>query len=308
MGKGQFELQLRLIVGSEIPDAALLLFPGNSLAPTANLPDSIGELPLVVATVGDDGLKVGKPGRLTSVAASAWHPAFGWRLSLLSSDSDPSSQSVVDLAGWLAPTLHVITPGGTSPTALTEFRAALPVEQGATFTVGRSHKHCDLVLDDQHVSSEHLRIQVRSSRHYVEDLQSKWGTLIGTEPLKGERELKHGDQITIGRSKLRFECIRDALAARQVSITQVEPMFPANSNTAASVVAPKVPPQPRTDAPKSSQISLLRPPVNSSDSLPDAPQPESWAVRLVLVLAAVAIIAALGVLAWLVIGRLGGTQ
>src|SRR4051812_37546437 len=133
MGDQQFDLQLKLLTGSEVPPSVLLLVPENAQLPMKEIPESLGTLQIVVATIGKSGLKVGKPGKLLPVPGGSWHPAFAWRLLLNPNASGASMHTVVDLAGWLAPTLHVLTPAAGADEALREFRAALPVAEGSIF-------------------------------------------------------------------------------------------------------------------------------------------------------------------------------
>ncbi len=56
---------------------------------------------------------------------------------------------------------------------------------------------CDLVLPERQVSRQHLKIKLVDERYYAEDLDSKNGTWINGQPLKGERPLKDGDEIQL---------------------------------------------------------------------------------------------------------------
>jgi hypothetical protein len=61
---------------------------------------------------------------------------------------------------------------------------------------GRDHE-CDLVLDERQVSRHHIKIKHMGGVFHLEDLNSKNGTWVNNEQLKGERPLKDGDEISI---------------------------------------------------------------------------------------------------------------
>jgi pSer/pThr/pTyr-binding forkhead associated (FHA) protein len=67
---------------------------------------------------------------------------------------------------------------------------------------GRSPDN-DLVLRDPASSGRHARFERRGDAFYVVDLGSTNGTLVRGEPVQ-ERELKDGDEVTIGQNRIRF--------------------------------------------------------------------------------------------------------
>jgi hypothetical protein len=71
-------------------------------------------------------------------------------------------------------------------------------------SVGRS-PDADVRIDDRYASGIHARIFSRGGAHYVEDMNSTNGTLLNSEELHGEAELRDGDDIRIGDTELRFE-------------------------------------------------------------------------------------------------------
>ncbi len=74
-------------------------------------------------------------------------------------------------------------------------------------TVIGSHKDCDIIFQDQLVSSRHTEIVLRSDGScWIRDLNSRNGTSVnGTElPPDGERMLQDNDVITIAYLDLRF--------------------------------------------------------------------------------------------------------
>lgn len=71
------------------------------------------------------------------------------------------------------------------------------MEQDA-FVLGRG-EDCDVVLDERQVSREHIRIthDRTAGRFFIEDLESKNGTWVNGQQLKGRRELMDGDEVQL---------------------------------------------------------------------------------------------------------------
>ena len=63
-------------------------------------------------------------------------------------------------------------------------------------TLGRGSE-CDLLLPERQVSRQHVRIKHIDDYYLLEDLDSKNGTWINGQQLKGERVLHDGDEIQI---------------------------------------------------------------------------------------------------------------
>jgi pSer/pThr/pTyr-binding forkhead associated (FHA) protein len=68
--------------------------------------------------------------------------------------------------------------------------------------VGRSPDN-DMVLRDPATSGHHARIERRGQQFWIVDLGSTNGTLVNGEPVQ-EKELNHGDRITIGQNAVSF--------------------------------------------------------------------------------------------------------
>lgn len=94
--------------------------------------------------------------------------------------------------------------------------AYLVVEQGGGLTAGERYDlfggvslgrspDADIRLDDRYASGIHARVFSRSGAHYAEDMNSTNGTLLNSEPLHGEAELRPGDVIRIGDTEFTFE-------------------------------------------------------------------------------------------------------
>ncbi len=71
-------------------------------------------------------------------------------------------------------------------------------------SLGRS-ADADVRLDDRYASGFHARVFNRGGNYFVEDLNSTNGTLLNSQELHGEAELRPGDVIRIGDTELRFE-------------------------------------------------------------------------------------------------------
>lgn len=72
----------------------------------------------------------------------------------------------------------------------------------STFTVGRSSKN-DLSLDQDSVSRHHARVTFDKEGYAIADLDSKNGTYVNDAAVT-RTVLRHGDQVKIGRSILKF--------------------------------------------------------------------------------------------------------
>jgi len=68
--------------------------------------------------------------------------------------------------------------------------------------VGRSPDN-DMVLRDPATSGHHARVERRGQQFWIVDLGSTNGTLVNGEPVQ-EKELNHGDRITIGQNAVSF--------------------------------------------------------------------------------------------------------
>ena len=75
-------------------------------------------------------------------------------------------------------------------------------------TIGRS-RDCDIFLPDQWLSRHHAEIRRRGASAFLADLRSKNGTLLNGERVAAERELRHGDVISLGEHRLTFTTDED---------------------------------------------------------------------------------------------------
>ena len=77
----------------------------------------------------------------------------------------------------------------------------VPLEK-ETVTIGR-HPDNDIVVDDQRISGEHLKLTLVNNEWTLNDLDSTNGTFVNGEWV-GERKLNEGDEIVIGKTRIMF--------------------------------------------------------------------------------------------------------
>lgn len=79
----------------------------------------------------------------------------------------------------------------------------VPLE-GDELTVGRTAQN-DLVLEDPLVSRTHCIFMKKGGVFLLEDLGSHNGSYVNEERLHSVRQLRHGDRVTIGASRILYE-------------------------------------------------------------------------------------------------------
>lgn len=62
--------------------------------------------------------------------------------------------------------------------------------------LGRGEE-CDITLGERQISRQHIRIYKENSSYFIQDLDSKNGTWVNGQPLRGFRELRDGDEIQV---------------------------------------------------------------------------------------------------------------
>jgi len=77
----------------------------------------------------------------------------------------------------------------------------IEIHDGQKILVGRG-AGCDVVLDDDLASREHLRLELAAGALTVTDLGSRNGVLVNGLPIRETQDLHHGDQVTAGRTPL----------------------------------------------------------------------------------------------------------
>jgi adenylate cyclase len=136
-------------------------------------------------------------------------------------------------------------------------------------SLGR-HPNNSIQLLDKIVSKEHCIVEQRDAHFVLRDLGSLNGTYINGERVRGEQRLKHGDEITLGSTRARF----DDGSGLQYGPSAVSPGF---------VQAPPVPPppvaQPWSPAPPGQPGGPYRQPQPAAAGYPPAVQPPPMAAR-----------------------------
>jgi pSer/pThr/pTyr-binding forkhead associated (FHA) protein len=77
-----------------------------------------------------------------------------------------------------------------------------PLTEGENL-IGRDPA-CGVWLDESGVSRRHARLMLDGDRGSLEDLGSKNGTWVNSDPVKGNRRLTGGDRVQIGSVMLKF--------------------------------------------------------------------------------------------------------
>ncbi len=157
------------------------------------------------------------------------------------------------------------------------------VELRAHNTLGR-HPNNTIQVLDKIVSKEHSIIEQRQNRFFLRDLGSLNGSYVNGERVRGEQMLRHGDEITLGSTRARFE---EAPAGGPASVrtpqnaTHAIPFSPSsNGGVLASPASAQVPTTPnQTRGEGQPSVPSARPPQPSAPnySTPSirAPQPSA---------------------------------
>jgi pSer/pThr/pTyr-binding forkhead associated (FHA) protein len=90
--------------------------------------------------------------------------------------------------------------------------AATRVQIKGVAVIGRS-KGCDVVIDDKQSSRRHARVFSDGRQYFVEDLDSRNGTLLNGGKIAGRHPIQDGDEIRIGAHRMKFEDERAAPAS-----------------------------------------------------------------------------------------------
>ncbi len=90
------------------------------------------------------------------------------------------------------------------------FNLGFILEKKGYAVVGRDRGGaCDLVVDDENVSRQHLRFDFRGGALFVTDLRSSNGTTVsGVKIGDSPHSLRHGDEVGLGKSRLSLTWIR----------------------------------------------------------------------------------------------------
>jgi predicted component of type VI protein secretion system len=122
------------------------------------------------------------------------------------------------------------------------------LEEGRTL-VGRGD-HCELQIDDEAVSADHLEITRRGSALLAADLDSRNGTLLNGDSLEGTRRLRNGDVLVAGGVRLEIavppQLRHDSTVAAPRSGVE---LTPEERETASVLVRPYRAPEVRAGRP-----------------------------------------------------------
>ncbi len=79
---------------------------------------------------------------------------------------------------------------------------------GENIMIGRSPA-CNIVLEDEGVSRQHLKIMNKNKQFFIVDLQSTNGTFVNNKRVLKSEKLENGDKIRLGRTIFKFICSDD---------------------------------------------------------------------------------------------------
>src|ERR1700682_858939 len=78
-----------------------------------------------------------------------------------------------------------------------------PLQPGEALLLGRS-RATEARLIDPHVSRVHCQVQTDGAHATVTDFDSAGGTFVNGKKISGKQELKPGDLIRIGNTRLQY--------------------------------------------------------------------------------------------------------
>lgn len=108
----------------------------------------------------------------------------------------------------------------------------VPLHQGS-ITLGRSSTS-DLRLQHASISRRHAQLTRRGNAFTVRDLSSQNGTFVNRSRIKGEVEVRPGDELSLGNASLR---LRGPGAAPATLKTALDPLLPRQGKRSVGVVA-----------------------------------------------------------------------
>jgi pSer/pThr/pTyr-binding forkhead associated (FHA) protein len=114
------------------------------------------------------------------------------------------------------------------------------------FLIGRDPQ-CQLRPASPLISKRHCAILQRDGKVFIRDFDSTNGTFVNDEPVKGERELKHDDQLKIGPIQFKVAIEADAKTpAPPTKVSSNTPIPPTKSLPAKAAPAKADTPPPAT--------------------------------------------------------------
>jgi pSer/pThr/pTyr-binding forkhead associated (FHA) protein len=122
------------------------------------------------------------------------------------------------------------------------------LKEGRTL-VGRG-EHCEVRIEDDAVSTDHLEITRRGSTLLATDLDSRNGTLLNGDPLEGTRRLRNGDVLVAGGARLEVAVPPQVRHDSTVAAPRSSPeLTPEERETASVLVRPYRAPDVRAGRP-----------------------------------------------------------
>jgi len=133
---------------------------------------------------------------------------FALEVASAEGDDAPAGESSISIARrMVAEVLGVLGPGAAHPTLTVAAsgppRALAIAEVGRRYLIGRDAA-CDLVLDDPSVAPEHVRVRRDYRGVTACDLGSGFGLYVNDRFAAGERGLRDGDLLAVGKVQLRY--------------------------------------------------------------------------------------------------------
>jgi pSer/pThr/pTyr-binding forkhead associated (FHA) protein len=89
--------------------------------------------------------------------------------------------------------------------------------EGDRISIGKSGE-ADLIISDPAVSRLHAAVERLGAAWCIRDLGSTNGTLVNGKPLSGERVLRDGDEVVVGKTRLIY---RDRSGSDDTSTTRL---------------------------------------------------------------------------------------
>jgi serine/threonine-protein kinase len=162
---------------------------------------------------------------------------------------------------------------------------AFPINEGCAQTVGRSHTHSEIILQDTDVARVHCQVAMDGEDLVVTDLDGASSTFVNDQVIT-EHRMKLGDILRIGKSLLRLqkdEAGRPAVASRPIPVVSprsvphvtpavVTPMVvarPVPQVTPGLTTAGKATPVPGVPLALSSTLPQVTPAATIPVNLPD---------------------------------------
>ncbi len=180
-----------------------------------------------------------------------------------------------------------------------------PLAAPSRLVVGRGDG-CDILLDDRDASRQHIEVVRDADGVTARDLGSKNGFLLGGRAVT-ERKLRHGDEITVGRTVLRYhepaEELLRALEAGQDDVAPLRPSAPppatASPAPVAAPVATEEPPAPAATTSEIASTESAKPAVSATTSVSKSSRARAageWLILVVSVAILVVCAAALAII------------